>query len=237
MPAAFPGESDGCADPGDPPPHPIRKKNDVAVPDSLAQRVFLLAYNPDKGRVSVGTSLGAMLRAAALADLYLNGHLIDERGHAAIGVRHPCRDPVLEALLEEIAGSKPRRWHFWVNCRQRVAVRAVRQQLSDGGWVRLQPHRVLGLFPTTKVTIRDPRVRKELLGRVNAALKKPIGRVHPADATLVVIVATAGLKLVLDRKTRRANKRRIQQLTELSGPIGPALDKAIQDAALGGEAG
>ena len=205
----------------------------MAVPDSLPQRIFLLAYNPDKGRVRVGTNLGAMLRAAALADLYLNGHVTDERGRATIDVRHPCHDPVLEALLEEIAGSKPRRWQSWVGRRQRDAVRAVRQQLGDGGWVRLEPHRVLGLFPTTKVTIRDPRVRKELLGRVNGALKKPIGRVDPADAALVAIVAAGALSLVLDGKTTRANKRRIQELTELSGPIGPALRKSLEEAEAG----
>ncbi|MFC0533416.1 GOLPH3/VPS74 family protein [Phytohabitans kaempferiae] len=209
----------------------------MAVPDSLPQRVFLLAYNPDKGKVRAGSNLGAVLRAAALADLYLSGHLTDERGRAAIGVRHPCHDPVLDALLEEIAGSRPHKWHSWVSRRQRAAVRAVRQQLGDGGWVRLEPSRILGLFPTTKVTIRDPRVRKRLLGRVNGALRKPIGEIDPADAALVAIVTAACLKHVVDRKTRRANKRRIQELTKLSGPIGPALHKSIQYAALGGEAG
>ncbi|GIH77245.1 GOLPH3/VPS74 family protein [Planobispora longispora] len=206
----------------------------MEVPDSLPQRIFLLAYNPDKGRVGVDTNLGAMLRAAALADLYLGGHLTDERGRVAIGVRPSRRDPVLDALLEEIAGSRPRTWQSWIDRRQRAARSAVRRQLGDRGWVRLQPRRILGLFPTTKVTIRDPRVRKELLGRVSAALKKPVGRVDPADAALVAIVAAGDLTLVLDRKTRRANKRRIQELTELSGPVGPALRKSIQAAAAAG---
>jgi hypothetical protein len=81
------------------------------------------------------------------------------------------------------------------------------------------------------VTIRDPRVRKELLDRVNEALKKPLGRIDPADAALVANVAAGDLGLVLDRRTRRANKRRIQELTELSGPVGPALRTSIQEAA------
>ncbi|GGM89115.1 GPP34 family phosphoprotein [Dactylosporangium sucinum] len=205
----------------------------MAVPHSLPQRIFLLAYNPDKGRVGLGTYLGAMLRAAALADLYRGGHLTDERGRAAIDVRHPCRDPVLDALLEEIAGSKPHTWQSWIGHRQHAAVRAVRQQLNDGGWVHLQPHRILGLFPTTKVTIRDPRARKELLDRVNTALHQPIGTIDPADAALVAIIAAGDLRLVLDRKAKRANKQRIQELTELSEPIGPALQKSIQAAAIG----
>ncbi|MET0495487.1 MAG: GPP34 family phosphoprotein [Actinoplanes sp.] len=206
----------------------------MAVPGSLAQRVFLLAYDPAKGRIRVGTYLGAMLRAAALADLYLDGHLTDERGGAAVDARHPCRDPLLAALLDEIAGSKRRTWESWVDRRQRAAVSAVRRQLSDGGWVRLEPHRILGVFPATRVTIRDPRVRKELLSRVNGALKNPIGKADPADAALVAIVAAGGLTLVLDRRTKRAGKRRIEELTRLSGPIGPALRKAIEAAAAAG---
>ncbi|MEO5873918.1 MAG: GPP34 family phosphoprotein, partial [Streptosporangiaceae bacterium] len=167
----------------------------------------------------------------ALADLYLNGHLADERGRAAVAVRHPCHDPVLEAALEEIARSKPRKWHSWVGRGQRPVVRAVRQQLADSGWARLEPRRILGLFPTTKITLRDPRVRKELLSRVSGALRNPVGRTDPADAALVAIVAAGELGLVLDRKARRAAKQRIRDLTALSGPVGPALRKALQDEA------
>lgn len=206
----------------------------MAVPGSLPQRIYLLAYHPGKGRVGVGTALGAMLRAAALADLYADGHLTDRRGRVDVDVRQPCPDPVLDALRHEIAGSRPRKWQSWVGRRQRAAVKAVRRQLSDDGWVRLTPRRVLGLFPTTTVAIRDPRVRTELLGRVDDALRKPINRVDTADAALVAIAAAGNLTLVLDRKTRRAHQQRIRELTALSGPIGPALRRSLEDAAAGG---
>ncbi len=211
----------------------------MTVPDSLPQRIYLLAYDPAKGKVRIGTGLGAMLRAAALAELHLHGHLIDENSCAAVDTRHPGHDPFLKGVLDEIAGSKPRKWQYWIDSRQGAAVKAVRQQLSDGGWVRLQPRKVLGLFPATKVTLRDPRARKELLTRVKSALKNPIGRIdpaNPADAAMVAIVAAADLRLVLDRKTQRANERRIQELTKLSGPIAPALHESLRQAALGGEA-
>lgn len=205
----------------------------MAVPDSLPQRIFVLACRPDKGRVGMGAHVGMMLRAAALADLYLGGHLIDERGRAVIHVRSPRHDPVLDAILEEIARSKPRRWQHWIDRRQGATFRAVGQQLGDRGWAHLQPHRFLGLFPTMRVTIRDSSVREELLRRVNAALNEPIDSLDPADATVVAIIAAGGLTSVLDGRTRRANKHRIRQLTEHSGPIVPALRAAINDAASG----
>jgi hypothetical protein len=203
----------------------------MTVPDSLAQRIFLLAHDPDKGRVRIGTNLGAMVRAAALADLYLAGHVTDERGRVTAVPRRRCADPVLAGLLDEIAASRPRKWQSWVDRRQRATVTAVRAQLGDGGWVRLEAYRILGLFPSTRVTLRDPRVRKELLGRVRAALKDPISRVGPADAALVTVVAAGDLGLVLSRRARRDARRRLQELADLSGPIGPALRKSIEASA------
>lgn len=207
----------------------------MPLPASLAQRVYLLAHDPAKGRVRIGTHLGAMLRAGALADLYLAGHLSDLRGRATVAGRRPPGDPLLAALLEEIAGSRPRKWQHWIGRRHRATIGTVRRQLGDGGWARLQPYKILGLFPATRVTPRDPRVRTELLSRLKRALRAPVDRVDPGDAALVTIVATAKLDLVLDRATRRDSKRRIQQLTGFTGPIGPALHRSIQAGASGAE--
>ncbi|MEV4278882.1 GOLPH3/VPS74 family protein [Actinoplanes xinjiangensis] len=203
----------------------------MTVPGSLPQWILLLAHDPAKGRVRVGTNLGAMVRAAALADLYLSGHLTDTNGRATVGTRRPCADPVLSTLLDDIAGSRPRKWQSWVDRRQHATVVAVRRQLADDGWVRLEPYRMLGIIPRTRVTLRDPRVRKELLGRVRSALKDPISRVEPADAALVTVVVAGGLGLVLDRRARRDARRRIQELADISGPIGPALRKSIEASA------
>ncbi|SDS37348.1 GOLPH3/VPS74 family protein [Actinoplanes derwentensis] len=281
----------------------------MTVPGSLAQRIYLLAYDPGKGRVGVFTELGAMVRAAALADLYLKGHLADVRGRAtitgrataeghpavngkpavsskppfngkpavsghsaagsksalsgrpaaggkpalggrpagssrppandrsAVGGRPVFGDPVLAGLIEEIAASKPRKWQHWIDKRQRPTVATVRRQLAEGGWVRLESYKIVGLIPATKVTLRNPRVRKELVSRVREALRAPVGRVDPADGALVTIVAAGKLDIVLDRKARRDSKRRLQDLADLNGPIGPALHKSIQASASGSEGG
>ena len=81
----------------------------MAVPGTLPQRVFLLAYHPGKGRVPWDTNLGAMLRAAALADLYLKGHLTDANGRATAVLR--TLDVVhflAEAFPEQLLNLPPR---------------------------------------------------------------------------------------------------------------------------------
>ncbi|WP_430782133.1 GOLPH3/VPS74 family protein [Actinoplanes sp. G11-F43] len=202
----------------------------MALPGSLPQRVYLLAHDPAKGRVGVWTELGAMLRAAALSDLRLHGYLTDADGRAAVNGRPTVNDPVLAGLLAEIAATRPRKWQHWIGRRHRATVVAVRDQLGAGGWVRLEPYRMAGLLPVTRVTPRDPRVRKELVNRVKGTLRNPVGRVEAADAALVTIVSAGGLSLVLDRKARRDSKRRLAELSVLTGPIGPALHKSIQAA-------
>ncbi|GAB3657516.1 GPP34 family phosphoprotein [Actinocorallia lasiicapitis] len=199
------------------------------VPDTLPQRLYLLAYDPAKGRVR-GGHVGELVRAAALTDLYLNGHLTDVRDRPVVEVRHPCHDPFLETLLAEVAEGRSRKWKSWVARRGGPAHRAVRQQLADGGWLRVEQSKILGIFPHTKVTPRDPRVRKELADRVNGALKQPVSRVDPADAALVALSAAAELPHVLGRAERRKHKERIRSLTSLAGPAAPALRKAIADA-------
>lgn len=200
----------------------------MTLPGTLPQCVYLLAWNPDRGRVGVFTELGAMLRAAALADLRLRGYLSDERGRAVVNGRPLISDPVLAGILDEITGSRPRKWDHWIGKRHRATVTAVRRQLGDEGWARLEKHKIVGLVPVIRVTPRDPRVRKNLVHRVKEALRTPVGRVDPVDAALVTITAAAGLNLVLDRRTRRESRSRIRELDAINGPIGSALHKSIQ---------
>ena len=47
---------------------------------SLPTRLFLLAYDPKKQRLTNRSHLGALLRAGALAELTFAGHVADEDG-------------------------------------------------------------------------------------------------------------------------------------------------------------
>ncbi|MEO3785159.1 GPP34 family phosphoprotein [Actinocorallia sp. B10E7] len=200
----------------------------VEMPDTLPQRIYLLALDPERGKPPVGTHLNELVRAAALTDLYLSGHLADEKGRAVVAVRHPCHDPVLEAVLEELASSKPRKWQHWVGRRGRQTTLAVREQIANGGWARVEERKILGLFPTYRMTPRDPRLRGRLRGRVSAALRDPLSRVDPVDAALVALTEAGKLRGVLDRKAKRTHKRRLKDLAERTGPLPKALKRTLE---------
>ncbi|WP_106398959.1 GOLPH3/VPS74 family protein [Actinocorallia populi] len=208
----------------------------VQLPDTLPQRIYLLALDPDRGKPRMGVHLNELVRAAALSDLYLAGHLADEKGRAVVAVRHPCHDPVLETVLEELSAARRHKWQYWVGRRGRQTAAAVRDQLADGGWVRVEKHKILGLFPSHRITPRDPRLHGRLRHRVTAALRDPLPRIDPADAALVSLAEAGKLRNVLDRGARRTHKRRLADLNERTGPLPKALKKAIaaQDAAAAG---
>jgi Golgi phosphoprotein 3 (GPP34) len=199
------------------------------LPDSLPARMFLLAYDTHKQRMT-GSQLGYVLRAAALTDLMITGALVDAGGKVSAQPGPAGTDPLLEAVRQQIAASRPRSWRHWVSKGAGPMKRDVREQLAAAGWIRVEPRRVLGLFPTTKVTVRDTRVVKQLVSMVSAALREPIGQVNPRDAALVALAASGELKIVLPRARRREHKERITRLTDRTGPAAIALRKVVQSA-------
>lgn len=201
----------------------------MELPESLPARLYLLAYDKRRQRLTARIQLGYVLRAAALADLELRGDLADEDGKVRVVADRRVEDPVLDAVLQEIAGSRPRTWGHWVRAGQRATKRAVRDQLDAGRWIRVEPRRVLGLFPAATVTLRDPRALSRLTLTAARTLHggRPAERLDRRDAALVALAAAGELPL-LSRRQRREQRRRITRLTERSGSAAPALHKVVQ---------
>ena len=95
----------------------------MQLPESLPARLFLLALNPTRQRLTAAQHLGYLLRAAALTDLELRGLISDESGKVRVGTQLRAGDPVLDAMLAEIAGDRPRSWRSWVQRRHRAIPR------------------------------------------------------------------------------------------------------------------
>ncbi|TDB90170.1 GPP34 family phosphoprotein [Actinomadura sp. KC216] len=199
----------------------------VDVPESLPARMFLLAYDTTKHKMTKnGARLGYVLRGAALTELYLDGRLGEERRRPVPGT--PGDDPY--GVLAQIAASRPRSWRHWVRKDSKAIVDAVRDELVRGGWIRVRTRKALGLFPYRKITVRDPRVVKELWGGASSALRgRPVAHVNSYDAAAVALAAAGELKTVLPGRDRRRHRRRIKELTARSGPAAPAVRRVIRE--------
>lgn len=198
----------------------------VEIPDSLPQRMFLLAYDTRKRHLALrGERLGFVLRAAALTELYLDGRLGEERGKPVAGTPGP--DPY--GLVAQIGASRPRAWQHWVRKDARAMARTVRDELESGGWIRVRPRRALGVFPTASIEIRDPRVLRTLTGGATSALLgRPVAHVNSLDAAAVALAAAGEVRTVVPRSENRRNRARIAELTARSGPAAQGLRKAVR---------
>jgi hypothetical protein len=104
---------------------------------SLPAQAYLLACDVEKNRLRDRQRAGYLIRGAALTDLLLRGHLVDNDGVAVAVSGGTAGDEVLAELLGEIARSRPRRWKIWVRMDFRGTLRAVETQLEAAGpWGR-----------------------------------------------------------------------------------------------------
>ncbi|WP_405061805.1 GPP34 family phosphoprotein [Kribbella sp. NBC_01505] len=202
----------------------------AAPPEALTARMFLLAYDPAKGRLAGRSKLGKVLRSAALIDLQLRGNLADDDGRAKLTKAAAPKDEVLAGVLTEIRTTGPRKWRTWVDRRQRQIVRDVRDDLARTQLIKVERYRILGLIPADRITIRHPLVRRQLLQSTTDILRpsRLVTRVDLRDASLAVLASTADLRTIIPKELQRRHKDRLAQLAVRVGPVIPALKKSIQ---------
>lgn len=202
------------------------------MPDSLPARLYLLAYDINAQRLTSRSEIGYALRAAALTDLLMRGNIVDEGGRArTVPGSAPPGDSVLEHVLWQLERSRPHAWRHWVRKSAESTPRAVRDQLAEDRWVRLERRRILGLFPSTRVVVRDTRVLRQLRSQAGAALRGSArADVDPRDAAVVALAAAGGLRKIVSKNQKLENRSRIAKLSELAGPAVPALRKVRRDA-------
>ncbi|WP_030061158.1 MULTISPECIES: GOLPH3/VPS74 family protein [Streptomyces] len=207
-------------------------------PVTLPEKLYLLAYDPRRERITATIKLDLVVRAAALTELLRRGLIRDDGRHPAavdgVGGAADGLDPLSASLLEQIRQGRRRSWKSWIG-RQAWSARVVRDGLRAAGRIRVEEHRVLGLFPVARVTLPEPRLRKALAASVTSALSGPLSRVDPADAALVALVDAARLGSALTWRQRREFRTRIDKLAPAAGPVPRALRRAVN--AQGGDGG
>jgi hypothetical protein len=213
-------------------PRKVVALGNLQAPDSLPARMFLLAYDPERRRLTGRSKLGKVLRAAALVDLQLMGNLADDNGRARVTSAAAPTDPALAAVLEQLRGVGPRRWRHWIDRRPGALVRQVRDDLDRAHLIKVEPRRILGIIPADRITLRHPLVRRQILQSAHDTLRasRLVSRVDVRDASIVVLASTADLRTVVTKDQRARHKDRLAQLAVRVGPVVPALKKSLQQA-------
>jgi hypothetical protein len=196
------------------------------VPESVAARLFLLAYDPDKGRLTARAKLGKLLRAAVLADLQLQGGIADDDGKVRVTAAAEATDPVAAAVLEELTATGNRRWRHWIDRRGSRTVRRVRDELVAARLIKVEPRRIL----SDRITLRQPLVRRHALRQAHDVLRpsRLVSRVDLRDASVAVLADTANLRSAITKEQHFHHKDRLAQLAVRVGPVVPALKKSLQ---------
>lgn len=194
----------------------------MTLPESLPARMYLLAYDTGKNRMTAQSRLGLVLRAAALTDLYLAGRLTDENGKArANGDQRPAGDPLLDEMLRQIAERRPRSWQGWIG-NGRPAIRTVRAQLEDGLAIRVVHRAILA----DKVELRDSLAVQRYADELRAELRQPGSSPGPRSAAALALADRGEITTLISRGERRQYRQRLDELAAATGPIADALRKA-----------
>jgi hypothetical protein len=194
----------------------------MTLPESLPARLYLLAYDTEKNRMTAQAQLGLVLRAAALADLYLAGRVSDDNGKArAAGGRRPAGDPLLDELLQQLAEHRPRSWQGWIAHGQHTA-RTVRAQLEAAWWLRVERRRIL----PDRVELLDRVPVQRYADELRAALRRPASLAEPRTAAVLALAARGEVANVISRAERREYQQSLDELAASTGPIADALRKA-----------
>jgi hypothetical protein len=155
----------------------------LELPQTLHGQLFLLAYDRCRDRLDGNDRwrFGLALRTAMLTDLYMSGHLMDDddRPRPVDGTR-PC-DPLLQAVLDDIADNEPKYWMHAVARDQRNTAGLVRSQLETQGWLWVQRRRILGIVPSARQRLHNEDLVMTLSGAVIVELRNAIAG-RPSDA-------------------------------------------------------
>lgn len=216
----------------------------------LVEDLALLLLDDTSGRLR-GQYADYALAGAVATELALQGRIrLTERGErdvragrVLVGDAAPTDDPILDAGLARLAQRPVRFRSTAVQVLRKDLRRTVLQRLVDRGLVEAQPHRLLGLVPTTVHPAVDTGYEQRLREGLFAVLandEEPTVR----EACLIALLAAVGLadKVIAEDVStvdRRAIRRRAKELRKVHWAADTAyrLIQSTKSAAASGGGG
>ncbi|WP_432845491.1 GPP34 family phosphoprotein [Amycolatopsis sp. CA-161197] len=185
---------------------------------SLAAQAYLLACDPDTGRIRRRSRAALLVRASATTDLLLRGQLRTTGGRVSAAGSGPTGDLLLDDLLTDLIAAGPTRWRRLLRHDSTDTLRSLELQLAAAGL--LQPH-VTPLL-RRKVLRLDGRSPAEAVrATVDRALHAPLSEVDTRAAALTSLAAAA--QVGFTRRSTRHHAARLAALDQTAGPAAPAL--------------
>jgi hypothetical protein len=108
------------------------------VPDRIAVDLLRMARNPVTGRIGRRATLDISLRAALLAELALNGKLVDEVNSPALTSSEPTGDRIFDAILRTVEARPNVTWRRWFRHVSADRAALCAELIDAGRWERKQ---------------------------------------------------------------------------------------------------
>ncbi|WIX74856.1 GPP34 family phosphoprotein [Amycolatopsis carbonis] len=182
---------------------------------SLAAQAYLLACDPDTGRIGRRSRAALLVRASAVTDLLLRGHLTVTGGRISATGRGPTGDLLLDDLLTDLTDTGPTGWRRLLRRDSGDTLHSLELQLAAAGILRQHVTPVL----RRKVLRLDDRSPADAArATVDRALRAPLSEVDTRAAALTSLAAAAQVGF-----TRRSSHRHAARLAELDAAAGSAV--------------
>jgi hypothetical protein len=198
----------------------------------LYEEILLLELDDEKGTARSSSMYAQAMGGAVIAELMLAGRIRlaeDKKRRVEVADATPVGDPLLDAVLAEMAAAKkPKQGSEWVAKvagQSRLKAEAA-GRLVAAGVLRQEEAKVLGIFPTSHYPTRDARPEREVRARLYRAVCTDT---QDLDARTIVLVALADagglLSRVVEKPRLKERKERIKAITS-----GHAVRAVTQEA-------
>ena len=206
----------------------------VTVMDELGDDLLLLAAGSD-GRLAIPAKLRFGLAGSELVRLAAAGRVDIVRGRIVVRDTAPTGDPLLDAALASMDGSRGPTAKAWVARHRPGLVGRYLTRAEAAGIIRADRRKALGFIPVTRWTVLDAaraaRARARLAdaaatagagaGPVDPALAALAGLASAIDVTRVVYPGRAGAET---RKRLRQAARRDEAAADATRAVAGGAD-------------